>query len=44
MRRIEAERRDAEGPPPRVFGAKSAESIEKIEDRFFNGAKECVRV
>jgi hypothetical protein len=27
-----------------VFCAKSAESLEKIEDRLFADAKECVRV
>jgi hypothetical protein len=32
------------GTPPRVFCAKSAESLEKIEDRLFVDAKGCVRV
>jgi hypothetical protein len=32
------------GTPPRVFCVKSAESLEKIKDRPFADAKECVRV
>jgi hypothetical protein len=32
------------GTPPRVFCGKSAENLEKIEDRLFADAKERVRV
>jgi hypothetical protein len=31
-------------PPPRVFWAKSAESLENKRVEFFVGAKECGRI